>query len=245
MLPALSQLVRSPSPRRHVLQADDPRRLDGRLHHRRPAGATRRKARSRSTAGCPKLRQALALLEIRREEILYRALKAVTGAARLALEFGEGTRARHIRRRAYRLLTALPFGKATLGGAGHILASDFRRYSRRRRNDLRTKLLRRGSGCRRAIGRARCAVCSSVSMRSIPRCCRKGFDEEISRARAAQVAQPSVRNDDRSRHRSAKLCCRVAAASARPRLHGDQQQCRAGHSRQSGGARAGRAGRSG
>ena len=43
--------------------------------------------------GMPKLRHALALLEIRREEILYRALKAVTGAARLALEFGEGARA--------------------------------------------------------------------------------------------------------------------------------------------------------
>jgi glycosyltransferase involved in cell wall biosynthesis len=95
--------------------------------------------------GMPKLRHALALLDIRREEFLYRALKAVTGAARLALEFGDRARANRIRRRAYRILAALPFGKAMLGGAGHILASYFRRYSRRRRHDLRAKLLGHGS----------------------------------------------------------------------------------------------------
>jgi hypothetical protein len=87
----------------------------------------------------------LTLLGIRREEILYRALKAVTGSARLALEFGEDARASSIRRRAYRLLAALPFGKATLGGAGHILASYFRRYSRARRQGWRAKWLGRGS----------------------------------------------------------------------------------------------------
>jgi hypothetical protein len=95
--------------------------------------------------GMPKLRHALTLLGIRREEILYRALKAVTGSARLALEFGEDARASSIRRRAYRLLAALPFGKATLGGAGHILASYFRRYSRARRQGWRAKWLGRGS----------------------------------------------------------------------------------------------------
>jgi hypothetical protein len=93
--------------------------------------------------GMPKLRHALALLDMQREEILYRALKATTGSARLALEFGQRARARDIRRRAYRLLLALPFGKATLSGVGHILASYFRRYSRRRRQALRARFFGR------------------------------------------------------------------------------------------------------
>ena len=93
--------------------------------------------------GMPKLRHALALLGMRRDEILYRALKATTGSARLALEFGERARARNIRRRAYRLLAALPFGKATLGGMGYIIASYFRRYSRQRRQALRARLFGR------------------------------------------------------------------------------------------------------
>jgi hypothetical protein len=93
--------------------------------------------------GMPKLRHALALLDMQRDEILYRALKATTGSARLALEFGQRARARDIRRRAYRLLLALPFGKATLSGVGHILASYFRRYSRRRRQALRARFFGR------------------------------------------------------------------------------------------------------
>lgn len=93
--------------------------------------------------GMPKLRHAQVLLDMRRDEILYRALKATTGSARLALEFGERARSRDIRRRAYRLLAALPFGKATLDGAGHIVASYFRRYSRRRRQALRARLFGR------------------------------------------------------------------------------------------------------
>jgi glycosyltransferase involved in cell wall biosynthesis len=93
--------------------------------------------------GMPKLRDALVLLGMRRAEILYRALKSTTGSARLALEFGEHTRSRSIRRRAYRLLFALPFGRASLGGVGHILASYFRRYSRRRRQALRARFFGR------------------------------------------------------------------------------------------------------
>jgi glycosyltransferase involved in cell wall biosynthesis len=92
--------------------------------------------------GMPKLRAALALLDMRREDIIHRSLKATTGAARLALEFGDRAGSRRIRRRAYRLLLALPFGRATLSGAGHIFASHFRRYSRRRRQALRVRLLR-------------------------------------------------------------------------------------------------------
>lgn len=91
--------------------------------------------------GAPKLRYALRLLGIRREQMLYRALKVATGSARLALEFGERARSRHVRRRAYRLLFALPMGRISLSGAGHILASYFRRYSRRRRQALRARLL--------------------------------------------------------------------------------------------------------
>jgi glycosyltransferase involved in cell wall biosynthesis len=90
--------------------------------------------------GMPKLRHALALLDMPRDEILDRALKATTGSARLALEFGERARSRRIRRRAYRLLVALPFGRAMLSGAGHLLASYFRRYSRRRRQALLARL---------------------------------------------------------------------------------------------------------
>jgi Glycosyl transferase family 2 len=93
--------------------------------------------------GMPKLRAALGLLGMRRDEITYRALKVATGSARLALEFGERARSRRIRWRAYRLLLALPFGWATLSGAGHILTSYFRRYSRRRRQTLRAKMLGR------------------------------------------------------------------------------------------------------
>jgi hypothetical protein len=93
--------------------------------------------------GMPKLRDALALLDMRRDQIIHRALKAVTGSARLALEFGERARSRRIRRRAYRLLVALPFGRATLSGAGHVLASYFRRYSRRRRQALRARIFGR------------------------------------------------------------------------------------------------------
>jgi Glycosyl transferase family 2 len=93
--------------------------------------------------GMPKLRAALGLLGMRRDEMAYRALKAATGSARLALEFGERARSRRIRRRAYRLLLALPFGRATLSGAGHILASYFRRYSRRRRQALRARIFGR------------------------------------------------------------------------------------------------------
>jgi hypothetical protein len=92
--------------------------------------------------GMPKLRPALALLGMRREDIIHRSLKATTGAARLALEFGDRAGSRRIRRRAYRLLLALPFGRATLSGAGHILSSHFRRYSRRRRQVLRDRLWR-------------------------------------------------------------------------------------------------------
>jgi glycosyltransferase involved in cell wall biosynthesis len=92
--------------------------------------------------GMPKLRPALALLNMHREDIVHRSLKATTGAARLALEFGDRAGSRHIRRRAYRLLLALPFGRATLSGAGHILASHFRRHSRDRRQVLRTRLSR-------------------------------------------------------------------------------------------------------
>jgi hypothetical protein len=90
--------------------------------------------------GMPKLRQALRLLGLRREEMLHRTLKAVTGSARLALDFGEHARSRRVRRRAYRLLFALPFGRTSLSGAGHILASYFRRYSRHRRQALRDRL---------------------------------------------------------------------------------------------------------
>jgi glycosyltransferase involved in cell wall biosynthesis len=79
--------------------------------------------------GMPRLRAALALLGMQRGDIVHRALKATTSAARLALEFDDRVRARQIRRRAYRLLWALPFGRPTLSGAGHILASHFRRYS--------------------------------------------------------------------------------------------------------------------
>lgn len=90
--------------------------------------------------GMPKLRQALGFVGIRREEMLHRALKAATGSARLALEFGERARSRRVRRRAYRLLFALPFGRISLSGAGHIFASYFRRYSRHRRQALRARL---------------------------------------------------------------------------------------------------------
>jgi glycosyltransferase involved in cell wall biosynthesis len=91
--------------------------------------------------GMPKLRHALRILGIRREEMIHRALKAATGSARLALEFGEHARSRLVRRRAYRLLFALPFGRISLSGAGHILASYFRRYSRHRRQAFRDRLL--------------------------------------------------------------------------------------------------------
>lgn len=92
--------------------------------------------------GVPKLRTAIALLGLRRDQIIHRALKATTAAARLALEFGDRARSRRIRRRAYRLLAALPVGTVALSGAGHVLASHFRRYSRRRRLVLRARLLR-------------------------------------------------------------------------------------------------------
>jgi hypothetical protein len=95
--------------------------------------------------GTPKLRHALGMLGIRREEMLFRALKAATGSARLALEFGEGAQARRIRRRAYRLLFAIPIGRTTLSGLGHIFASYFRRYSRRRRQALRMRVFGRWS----------------------------------------------------------------------------------------------------
>jgi hypothetical protein len=90
--------------------------------------------------GMPKLRHALGLLGVRREEMLHRALKAATGSARLALEFGERARSRRVRRRAYRLLFALPIGRISLSGAGHIFASYFRRYSRPGQQALRDRL---------------------------------------------------------------------------------------------------------
>jgi hypothetical protein len=93
--------------------------------------------------GMPKLRAALDLIGTPRDEMVYRALKAATGSARLALEFGERAQSRQFRYRAYRLLLALPFGRPTLRGAGHILASYFRRYSRRRRQALRAKIAER------------------------------------------------------------------------------------------------------
>jgi glycosyltransferase involved in cell wall biosynthesis len=91
--------------------------------------------------GMPKLRQALALLHMPRAVVLYRVLKATTNAARLALDFGEREQSRHLRRRAFRLLTALPLGKATWRGIGHVAASYFRPHARRRRQMMYDRLL--------------------------------------------------------------------------------------------------------
>jgi glycosyltransferase involved in cell wall biosynthesis len=91
--------------------------------------------------GVPNLRRALALLDIARGDFLYRALKTTTAAMRLALEFGEHDQARQLRRRAYRLLAALPPGKSMLGGAGHIVASYCRPHSRQRRQSFGARLL--------------------------------------------------------------------------------------------------------
>jgi hypothetical protein len=93
--------------------------------------------------GCPALRRALALLGVSRQAFQYRALKITTNAARLAIELGDRDLARQGRRRTWRLLLGLPVGRVMLHGAGHILSSYFRPYSRVRRKALRARLRER------------------------------------------------------------------------------------------------------
>jgi Glycosyl transferase family 2 len=91
--------------------------------------------------GCPTLRRGLPLLGVSRAAFRYQVIKVTAGAIRLAIKFGERERARQLRRRAWRLLIGLPVGRATLGGAGHLLSSYFRPYSRQRRQALRARVV--------------------------------------------------------------------------------------------------------
>jgi glycosyltransferase involved in cell wall biosynthesis len=92
-------------------------------------------------SGRPKLRHALSILGISRDEIRYRVLKTVVSVARMATARGEFELARRLRSRAHSVALGLSF-RSYGRGLARLLASYFPANARARRKALVSRLFR-------------------------------------------------------------------------------------------------------
>lgn len=90
-------------------------------------------------SGRPKLRAALKILNMSRDEFRYLALKNTVGVARLALARGDDRLAKRLRIRAYALAWGLS-GRNTWRGFARVMACYFRSGSRLRRKAMLARL---------------------------------------------------------------------------------------------------------